>query len=188
MTTPALERLQKLCASNDRICLGLSSGTSSDGVDAALVRIVGSGHGIKVTLLQHGVYPLPDGLRRRIRELNGVKEVCELNFSLGEVFAQAALRLVAEAELEIGDVNLIGSHGQTIYHLPPFLAGVPSTLQIGEGAVIAERTGSSPSAISASATSPPAVTARRWCPTSTTCSSVTPRRSGPCRTSVASPT
>jgi anhydro-N-acetylmuramic acid kinase len=141
MTTPALERLQRLCASTDRICLGLSSGTSSDGVDAALVRIVGSGPGMKVTLLQHGVYPLPDSLRRRIRELNGVKEVCELNFSLGEVFAQAALRLVEEAELEIGDVNLIGSHGQTVYHLPPFLAGVPSTLQIGEGAVIAERTG-----------------------------------------------
>jgi anhydro-N-acetylmuramic acid kinase len=141
MAPPALERLQRLCASTDRICLGLSSGTSADGVDAALVRIVGSGPGTKVTLLQHGVYPFTDQLRRRIRELNGVKEVCELNFSLGELFAEAAVRLIAEAELLMEDVDLIGSHGQTICHLPPFLAGVPSTLQIGEGAVIAERTG-----------------------------------------------
>ncbi|MHB8418523.1 MAG: anhydro-N-acetylmuramic acid kinase [Myxococcales bacterium] len=141
MAAPALERLQRVCASDDRICLGLCSGTSADGVDAALVRIRGSGPGAQVTLLQHATFPFPDRLRRRIRELNGVKEICELNFSLGEAFAEGAIQLVALAELTLGDVDVIGSHGQTIYHLPPFLAGVPSTLQIGEGAVIAERTG-----------------------------------------------
>ncbi len=141
MPSPALERLQRLCASADRICLGLCSGTSADGVDAALVRVRGSGRQARVTLLAHATFPFPERLRSRIRELNGVKEVCELNFSLGETFAEAAVKLVELAELTLADVDVIGSHGQTIYHLPPFLAGVPSTLQIGEGAVIAERTG-----------------------------------------------
>ena len=138
---PALERLRRLIDLRDRICLGLCSGTSADGVDAAIVRIVGSGPEAKLHLLGHATYPFTEGLRRRVRELGGVKEVCELNFSLGETFAEAAIGLVRSAELELTDIDLIGSHGQTVYHLPPFLAGVPSTLQIGEGAVIAERTG-----------------------------------------------
>lgn len=141
MAAPALERLQRVCASNDRICLGLCSGTSADGVDAAIVRVRGSGRDTRIVLLSHATFPFPDRLRERIRGLNGVKEVCELNFSLGEAFAEAALGLLELAELTPGDVDVIGSHGQTVYHLPPFLAGVPSTLQIGEGAVIAERTG-----------------------------------------------
>ncbi len=137
----SMERLRKLIEREDRICLGLCSGTSADGADVALVRIVGSGPGARLTLLSHATYPFPDGLRRSLRQLSGVKELCELNFSLGELFADAARRLVALAEIDLADVDLIGSHGQTVYHLPPFLAGVPSTLQIGEGAVIAERTG-----------------------------------------------
>ncbi|MHB1846352.1 MAG: anhydro-N-acetylmuramic acid kinase [Deltaproteobacteria bacterium] len=137
----AMARLRQLSEREDRICLGLSSGTSADGVDVALVRIVGSGPGTRVTLLSHATYPFPDRLRHSLHALSGIKELCELNFSLGEAFAEAAFRLVRLAEIEMTDVNLIGSHGQTVYHLPPYLAGVPSTLQIGEGAVIAERTG-----------------------------------------------
>jgi len=71
--------------------------------------------------------------------------VCRMNFTLGELFASAALRLIAEAGLRPDEVDLIGSHGQTIWHEPkPVEAGgviSRSTLQIGEPAVIAERTG-----------------------------------------------
>jgi anhydro-N-acetylmuramic acid kinase len=68
-----------------------------------------------------------------------VAEICELNFLLGEHFARAALAVIRQAGLQPRDIAAIGSHGQTIHHLPR--ARTPSTLQIGEPCVIAERTG-----------------------------------------------
>jgi anhydro-N-acetylmuramic acid kinase len=62
-----------------------------------------------------------------------------MNFALGELFAEAALKVIAAADRSPSDIHLIGSHGQTIYHLPD--ADIRSTLQIGEPCVIAERTG-----------------------------------------------
>jgi anhydro-N-acetylmuramic acid kinase len=66
-----------------------------------------------------------------------------MNFLIGEAFADAALAVICEAELDVGEIDLIGSHGQTVYHLPPQTGAqyVPSTLQLGESAVIAYRTG-----------------------------------------------
>ena len=67
--------------------------------------------------------------------------VCRLNFEVGEVFAQAALRIAEEAGLHPGDIDLISSHGQTIWHDVQPDGSVHSDTQLGEGAVIAERTG-----------------------------------------------
>jgi len=94
--------------------------------------------------------PYPPDLRARVLtlmrpEASSVDEVCRMNFVLGEVFAAAALEVIRAAGLGPEDVDLIGSHGQTIYHIPEpeTCCGVRtrSTLQIGEPAVIAERTG-----------------------------------------------
>jgi anhydro-N-acetylmuramic acid kinase len=123
------------------------SGTSADGVDAALVE-VRPGEPPGVRLLAHGTWPYPAGLRERVLALasgGSTEEVCRLNAYLGELLAEAALGIAAQAGVTPPEVDLIGSHGQTIQHLPvPRAEGggaIRSTLQIGEPAVIAERTG-----------------------------------------------
>lgn len=123
-----------------------------DGIDAALVEIKQgeerAGHP-SVRLAAFRFDPYPKSLRSRLLSLAGgdplpVSELCRLNAYLGELFAQSALRLLSEAGLPLEQVGLIGSHGQTVWHLPkPQREGlfrVRSTLQIGEPSVIAERT------------------------------------------------
>lgn len=129
--------------------VGLMSGTSGDGVDAALVDIRGSGHDLKVKPRAFVSCPYPADLQQRVLAVSArgtVSEVCHLNVVLGEWFAKAALRVIKQAGLEPAKIDLIGSHGQTIHHLPnavdePGVGAVRSTLQIAEPAVIAERTG-----------------------------------------------
>lgn len=124
------------------------SGTSADGVDAALVEIRGDGLATQVELLAFQALPYEENVRSRIfnlfqPETSGVDEICQMNFLIGEIFADAAHSVVRHAALNIDEIDLIGTHGQTVYHLPPDknAAYVPSTLQLGEPAVIAHRTG-----------------------------------------------
>lgn len=130
--------------------IGLMSGTSADAVDAALIEVSGQGTGTRVRLLAHGSQPLDPALRNEIVQCcqphaGTVDRVCQLNFRLGEAFADAALAVIRQAGLSAAEVDLIGSHGQTLFHIPVPDPGralaTPSTLQVGEPAVIAERTG-----------------------------------------------
>jgi anhydro-N-acetylmuramic acid kinase len=92
--------------------------------------------------MAHHQQSFAPGLRRHILHvcLHGtVAEICELNFLLGEHFSRAALAVIRKARLRPDQIAAIGSHGQTIHHLPR--AKTPSTFQIGEPCVIAERTG-----------------------------------------------
>jgi anhydro-N-acetylmuramic acid kinase len=118
------------------------SGTSADGIDAVIAEISGSRRGLRARVVAHTHRLFPRELRREILNvcLHGtVAGICELNFVLGEHFSRAALACIRKAGLRPKDIAAIGSHGQTIHHLPN--ARTPSTLQIGEAAVIAERTG-----------------------------------------------
>jgi anhydro-N-acetylmuramic acid kinase len=139
-----LERLLALCEKPERLVLGLSSGTSADGVDAALVKICGNGLETTVEVVAGKTYDYTEGLRRTALSLGEAPAatICAANFAIGEFFAERALDLIGETGLEPEDVDLIGSHGQTIYHLPrgPSPHGTSSTLQIGEPDVIAEKT------------------------------------------------
>ena len=94
--------------------IGLMSGTSGDGVDAALVEIGGAGLNLTVKPLAFRALPYPRTLQQRIvaAATNGsVADVCHLNAVLGEWFARAALRVLKDARLSPADVELIGSHG-----------------------------------------------------------------------------
>jgi anhydro-N-acetylmuramic acid kinase len=127
--------------------LGLMSGTSADGIDAAIVEIGGAPPHLSVRLISFTFVPFDPEQRAQIFRLfdpaagTAAARVCRMNFLLGEWFAQTALRAVGEAGLSPTDIDLIGSHGQTVYHDVGGDAPVRSTLQIGEAAVIAAQTG-----------------------------------------------
>lgn len=131
--------------------LGLMSGTSCDGIDVALVRISGAPPRLSATLEHFAAIPYPRGAREAILRLaNGAAtttaEISQLNFLIGELFANAAREGCRRFRVPLAKIALIGSHGQTIYHQGA--AGrslgthrIASTLQIGEPSIIAARTG-----------------------------------------------
>ncbi|MBS1251850.1 MAG: Anhydro-N-acetylmuramic acid kinase [Anaerolineales bacterium] len=132
--------------------IGLMSGTSVDGIDAVLVEIegrppgAGDDDGIDLSLRQHVHVAYDPELRQEIfacfrPDTGTVDRVCRVNFAIGEAFAGAALEVIEAAGFTPQKVDLIGSHGQTVWHIPPAEGTPGATLQLGEGAVIAERTG-----------------------------------------------
>lgn len=127
-----------------KLVIGLMSGTSADGVDVALVEITGSGLTTEIELIAFDTFPYADEMRSRIFDLFSVEsarvdKICTMNFLLGKLFAKSVLRLLERVSIAPTEIDLIGSHGQTIHHMPK--APVPATLQIGEPAVIAHETG-----------------------------------------------
>lgn len=137
--------LDPILNKEERLVIGLMSGTSMDGVDAALVRIKGHGLETRLDVIKFICIPYESSLLKRLEDVSSggsTRDVSELNFLVGEAFAEAALAVIEEAGFSTDDVDLIGSHGQTIFHDPSSSKnGVASTLQIGELDVIAERTG-----------------------------------------------
>ena len=129
------------------IGIGLMSGTSADSMDAACVRLEGAPPRLSWELLSFVTLPISEEMRREIfaafrPETGTVDRLCQLNFTLGEAFAEASLAATRAAGLTPAQVDFIGSHGQTVWHIPPNSGeGVASTLQLGNPAVIAERTG-----------------------------------------------
>ncbi|MFQ5709073.1 MAG: anhydro-N-acetylmuramic acid kinase [bacterium] len=145
-----MNRLQKLFTKQEKHAVGLISGTSLDGVDAALVRIKNHGLATELELLHFITMPYPAPLKEKLLELStpgqgSVDEICRVNVLLGEIFADAVSHLLDAAGVQAADVDLIGSHGQTVQHLPrervDFGYKTRSTLQLGEPSVIAKRTG-----------------------------------------------
>lgn len=138
-----LERLVASRARKQRLVVGLLSGTSADGTDAALCAIEGFDETTRLTMRAFVSTPFTRPLRERIFRVSeaNAAELCDLDVLLGEAFAEAARAVCAAAGVAMTDVDLIGSHGQTAVHHPRSAGRLGSTMQIGEAAVIAERTG-----------------------------------------------
>jgi anhydro-N-acetylmuramic acid kinase len=129
-------------ATNDRaeaVVVGLMSGTSLDGISAAVVRFARDGQRVSAELLGYDVVDYTSEERERLalalREATP-EEYCRLNFDLGEMLSRAAIRVIAESGVPRRSIAAIASHGHTVWHVPGH-----STWQTGEPAVVAERVG-----------------------------------------------
>lgn len=128
--------------------IGLISGTSHDGVSAAVVAL-DERRTPPLRVLAFHAFPYKRDLRARLLEASsgagiGTSAIAQLNFALGGAFGTVAKQIAAMARVPLSRIGFIGSHGHTFYHLPPGRAGrgeTPSTLQLGESAMIAAITG-----------------------------------------------
>lgn len=122
------------------LVIGLISGTSADGVDAAIVDIKDGGSRLKISERAFRTYNFPPELQDEIIRVSHERvksgDISSLNFLLGKFFAESALKLVKESKIPLSRIKLIGSHGQTISHLSG-----RASLQIAEPSVIASLTG-----------------------------------------------
>ncbi|MDI6807619.1 MAG: anhydro-N-acetylmuramic acid kinase [Candidatus Eisenbacteria bacterium] len=157
-TITVLDEIQRVSGKDVKLAIGLMSGTSLDGIDASVVEIQGAGERIKVRELAGLFVPYERKVRDRLLALAepgtaSVQLLSEANFLLGELFARTSVDAAEKAGIRLSEIDVIGSHGQTVYHAPGKGRGeesrgegkhgssLSSTLQIGEPCVIAERTG-----------------------------------------------
>ncbi|MEK4302912.1 anhydro-N-acetylmuramic acid kinase AnmK [Oceanobacillus sp. FSL K6-0251] len=129
-----------------KLVVGLMSGTSLDGLDASLVKIDGYGTDTEIDIIKSISWPYDGALKQELLDAmdvdkSNVGKLCSLNVKLSYSFAEAVKRVCREAGVNLEDVDLIGSHGQTVYHIPEADGSkVRSTLQIGDSSVIAYET------------------------------------------------
>lgn len=143
---PIIELLNR----ESRLVIGIMSGTSADGVDAALCRISGHGAGTELEQLGFCFSPFEEAVRNEILRLASGKsseaaDYCKMNFLLGELYAETAMKLCDELSIDPKSIDLIGSHGQTFWHIPQdeeyMGRRFKSTFQLGECSVLTERFG-----------------------------------------------
>ncbi len=134
-----------------KICIGVMSGTSVDGIDVVISEFCLKNNLIKSKMLFFKHFNFTKGLREKILDaMNSQKfcsaKLCQLNFELAYAYSDAVNQTMLESGYKKKDIFAIGSHGQTIYHIPHGTKTgrknlISSTLQIGDGSVIAEITG-----------------------------------------------
>lgn len=145
-----MNNFHSLLKKKERIVIGVLSGTSLDGIDVALVKIKGRGESVKLSIIDYESYPVSKTLKKKIIDCTSLKnctvlDICKLNFVIGRLFADSILKIISGNRLTSQDIDLVGSHGQTIFHYPLnkqfFGQNAKSTLQIGDPSVIANQTG-----------------------------------------------
>ncbi len=144
------KNLSGLLNKRTKIVIGLLSGTSVDAVDAILLQISGSGVNSKIKVIDFTSHLIPEKIRLAVfknsdKKTAKIVDICRLNVILGAIFSDAVLKLLKKNRLTANNIDIIGSHGQTIHHLPEKdnFGGfrVKSTMQIGDPSIIANLTG-----------------------------------------------
>ena len=145
-----MKHLFELAQKQTRLVIGLMSGTSVDGIDAALVEIKGNSVHTRIRQVDFVTIPFPPGFKEFVLKnsqvgTSDIADITRLNFLVAQLYADAVRDLCKHAGIEASQIDLIGSHGQTIHHLPEkvdlFGKRVSATLQIGDPSVLAKLTG-----------------------------------------------
>jgi len=146
----SIQQLYDTASKEEKLIIGLMSGTSLDGLDLALCRISGSGTDTKVQLLEFDTCPYNLSAKKMIQDVTSVKQVdfeqlCIVHSWLGFLHADMILEMIEQWNYHPGQIDCIASHGQTVFHAPAFQhkkEGMPNaTFQIGDGDHIAQKTG-----------------------------------------------
>lgn len=141
MANPNVLKLTKIASKKSRLIVGLMSGTSLDGLDVALCKISGSGRNTKVKLLQFATVPYSKKTKLRIRDVFAKRQIdfltlTELNTWMGVLHGNMVLKCLAKWKVSPSKVDMVASHGQTVFHAPKRVtkgATTNSTFQIGDG-------------------------------------------------------
>jgi anhydro-N-acetylmuramic acid kinase len=146
VTRDALSSVRDYRTKPERLVVGLMTGTSADAVDAVLVRLKGEGLAATHEVLAERESPLDDELRNEVLAVAAAKtlepeRLMRLDVRLAEVYAEAVHGIAEEANVKLSAICAIGSHGQTVRHLPRSGAMRALTLQLGSASTLAERTG-----------------------------------------------
>lgn len=145
-----ITKLYSIAEKSERIIIGLMSGTSLDGLDVVLCSFTGSGLNTKIELLNFETVPFDDNFKNEIKSVFSKKQVdleklTLLNSYIGLRHAAIINALLKKWNIKNGDIDIIASHGQTIYHAPKILHAQNkfgnATLQIGDGDHVAVATG-----------------------------------------------
>lgn len=147
---PYVQKLYELAQRPSRRIIGLMSGTSLDGLDVALCQITGSGLSVGVIVEQFATVPYPEAFREEIRSVFAkqtidFQQLCLLNPYIGIRHGRMVLDCLQQWQISSDEIDLIASHGQTVYHAPQKQHGLAqypnATLQIGDGDHVAVTTG-----------------------------------------------
>src|SRR6185295_6354431 len=147
---PNIEKLYKIASKAERLIIGLMSGTSFDGLDVALCKIKGNGPETEVELVQFETSSYQNDFKEELKTIFSrrdadLEKVCLLNEWVAIQHARIINECLLKWDYSKNDIDLIASHGQTIYHAPKFLHGKEkfpnATLQIGDGDHLAVNTG-----------------------------------------------
>lgn len=145
-----IDKLYKIAQKEERLIIGLMSGTSMDGLDVALCRFRGSGGDTEVSIVAFETVGFDEDIKDEIRKIFAkstidFQQLCVLNPWIGNLHAEIINDCLKKWNISADDVDLIASHGQTVFHAPKILHGLEkfpnATLQIGDGDHIAVKTG-----------------------------------------------
>ncbi|MEE9430911.1 MAG: anhydro-N-acetylmuramic acid kinase [Melioribacteraceae bacterium] len=145
-----MKNLFELTQKESKHVIGIMSGTSLDGVDVALIKLEGNSTFTKIDLIGFLEYPFPPGVKEKLlknstKETSNVEDLSQLSFLIPNIYFDAIKNLCTDLNFPLENIDLIGSHGQTVQHLPTpieyFGYKISSTLQIGDPAVLAKLSG-----------------------------------------------
>ncbi len=145
-----IDKLYKIASKSERLIIGLMSGTSMDGLDVALCKFSGSGDETSIEILNFETVSFDEGTKIEIRKIFAKKtiefqDLCLLNPWIGNLHGEMVINCLKKWNVQPENIDLIASHGQTVFHSPKILHGLDkfpnATLQIGDGDHIAVKTG-----------------------------------------------